>query len=457
MLWIGSCGRDTLIGEVEEKTGLKAVFSDGRTSRWRKDMERAEVVVIHLPAPAEVVREVLEAAGHRLPVVIRDPENSLDESLIGPPLASFRHLIGERDVEDLAAVVRSAVERGRSAGLGDPEPWRGMLIGESQAMRELRMLVGLTAPRQSTVLVTGESGTGKELVARAIHMASKRSAAELVPVNCGALPENLIEAELFGHVKGAFTGAVGNRTGRFEQAHRGTIFLDEVGEIPLPLQPKLLRVLQERQFQRVGSSETVQVDTRIVAASNIDLDLAVSQKRFREDLYYRLNVVPIRVPPLRERLSDVPLLAAHFIKNVCEREDLPAKRLTDSAMARLMEYGWPGNVRQLEHAIEMAVTLSGDRETIYLGDISLPERSPALPKEAEFRLPAGGVRLDEVMGRVEKLLLDQALESCGGNKAKAARALGLKRTTLIYKMKALEGQNCGADRLVCAGPPGPAR
>jgi transcriptional regulator with GAF, ATPase, and Fis domain len=249
----------------------------------------------------------------------------------------------------------------------------------------------------------------------------------------------LIEAELFGHVKGAFTGAIGNRSGRFEQAHRGTIFLDEVGEIPLALQPKLLRVIQERQFQRVGSSDTIQVDTRIVAASNVDLELAVSQNRFREDLYYRLNVVPIRVPALRERLSDVPLLAEHFIDRICQREDMPIKNLTDSALNRLMEYSWPGNVRQLEHALEMAVTMSGSRETIYVGDINLPRpQQNASFKPSEINLPAGGVRLEEVMGRVEKLLLEQALESCGGNKAKAARSLGLKRTTLIYKMKALE-------------------
>ncbi|MGH9594726.1 MAG: sigma 54-interacting transcriptional regulator, partial [Bryobacteraceae bacterium] len=248
----------------------------------------------------------------------------------------------------------------------------------------------------------------------------------------------------FGHVKGAFTGAIGNRNGRFEQAHRGTIFLDEVGEIPLALQPKLLRVIQERQFQRVGSSDTVQVDTRIVAASNVDLEMAVSQGRFREDLYYRLNVVPIRVPPLRERLSDVPLLAEHFIESICQREEMPVKNLTESALARLMEYEWPGNVRQLEHALAMAVILSGNRQTIYAGDINLPQRQQREPvRQSALRMPAGGVQLEEVMGRVEKLLLDQALESCGGNKAKAARSLGLKRTTLLYKMKALDEPELG--------------
>jgi DNA-binding NtrC family response regulator len=441
MLWIGSSCGDALIAQVEERTGLKATFSDGQTSRWKQEISRLRVVVIQLPMPREVVREVLDAAqgGTRpLPVVICDRDGSLDETLIHGSITHFRHLTGDQAIEDLGNEVRAAASS-RPADQGGTELWPSLLIGESHPMRELRVLIGLAGPRQSTVLITGESGTGKELVARALHMASKRAAAEMIPVNCGALPEHLIESELFGHVKGAFTGAIGNRNGRFEQSHRGTIFLDEVGEIPLALQPKLLRVIQERQFQRVGSSQTIQVDTRIVAASNVDLEVAVFQNRFREDLYYRLNVVPIRVPPLRERLSDVPLLADHFIESICRREEMPVKNLTDNALGRLMDYEWPGNVRQLEHALAMAVILSGNRQTIYAGDINLPHPQQQAPaKQSELSLPAGGVRLEEVMGRVEKLLLDQALESCGGNKAKAARSLGLKRTTLLYKMKALD-------------------
>jgi transcriptional regulator with GAF, ATPase, and Fis domain len=448
MLWIGSCGRDTLINQVEEETGLKATFSDGQPLKWNNGINHIPVMVIQLPMPREVVRQALTAA-HRasqpMQVFIYDRDRSLDETLIHPSVTHFRHLTGDLAVEDLKREVRAAASSRLPIPKGN-EPWKSILIGESQAMQELHVLIGLVGPRQSTVLVTGESGTGKELVARAIHMASKRAAAPLVPVNCGALPENLVEAELFGHVKGAFTGAIGNRSGCFEHAHRGTIFLDEVGEIPLALQPKLLRVIQERQFQRVGSSETIQVDTRIVAASNVDLELAISQNRFREDLFYRLNVVPIRVPPLRERLSDIPLLAEYFIDRICKREEMPVKRLSDNALNCLMEYQWPGNVRQLEHSLEMALMLSGTRETMYAGDIRLPQQQSqqASSTPSELRLPAGGVRLEEVMGRVEKLLLEQALESCGGNKAKAARSLGLKRTTLIYKMKALETPAQGA-------------
>jgi len=321
------------------------------------------------------------------------------------------------------------------------ESWSRLLIGESQPMRELRAIIRLAGPRQSTVLITGETGTGKERVAQAIHMASRRSGAPIVAVNCGALPEHLIEAELFGHTKGAFTGAVGPRMGRFEQAHRGTIFLDEVGETPLMLQPKLLRVLQERELQRVGSSETLKVDARIIAASNINLEQAVAQKRFREDLYYRLNVIPIRVPTLRERRGDIPLLATHFIEAVCRREDLPQKKLTAEALRRLMDFEWPGNVRQLEHAMEMAAALTGDRETIYLGDIDV-HLQPALREQSalEFPIdvPTDDLPFEDLMGKVEKLLLEQALRRHGGNKAKAAKALGLKRTTLLYKLKSQE-------------------
>ncbi len=194
----------------------------------------------------------------------------------------------------------------------------------------------------------------------------------MVAVNCAAIPENLVEAELFGHAKGAFTGATNPRSGHFEQAHRGTIFLDEIGELPLEAQSKLLRVLQERQIQRIGSSESLPIDTRVIAASNVDLHAAVEEKTFREDLLYRLNVVPVHVPPLRDRISDIPLLVDHFIDKVCLREGIEPKVLSPSALDRLTSYHWPGNVRQLEHAIEMAVTLAGNRDRLYLGDFQLP-------------------------------------------------------------------------------------
>jgi transcriptional regulator with GAF, ATPase, and Fis domain len=454
MLWI-SLGRDNALAEeVARHSGLKAVIAAADTPEWkRRDTRRCQVIVLELPASSAFVEEVLAAAHgavRPLPVVILDREGILDESLIGPSLSLFQHVIGERSAEEISIHVTAALQAAaQKSPFDSQEAWNRLLVGESQPMRELRAIIRLAGPRQSTVLITGETGTGKERVAQAIHMASRRSGAPMVAVNCGALPEHLIEAELFGHTKGAFTGAVGARMGRFEQAHRGTLFLDEVGETPLMLQPKLLRVLQERELQRVGSSETVKVDARIIAASNTNLDQAVAQRRFREDLYYRLNVIPIRVPTLRERRSDIPLLAAHFIERVCLREDLPQKKLTAEAMRRLTEFEWPGNVRQLEHAMEMAAALTGDRETIYLGDIdehlqsSTREPGSATSAGDDFPLdvPTDDLPFEDLMGKVEKLLLEQALRRHGGNKAKAAKALGLKRTTLLYKLK---GQECVA-------------
>jgi transcriptional regulator with GAF, ATPase, and Fis domain len=290
------------------------------------------------------------------------------------------------------------------------------------------------------VLITGESGTGKEMVARAIHMASGRTGANLVAVNCAAIPENLVESELFGHVRGAFTGAANDRTGRFEQAHRGSIFLDEIGEVPLEMQPKLLRVLQEREISRVGSSTPIQVDARVIAASNIDLEQAAAEKLFRADLLYRLNVVPIVVPPLRDRKSDIPLLAEHFLEKVCTREGLGAKTLSGDAMRRLRDYDWPGNVRQLEHSIEMAITLSGERTRLYSGDIQLPASRIGLaartfPVHAGAVAPNRELNLEKTVGRVEQLLIQEALQQYGGNKAKAASSLGIPRTTLLYKLR----------------------
>jgi len=455
MLWI-SLGTDTALAEeVARHSGLKAAFAAADTSEWKKrDTRRCRVIVLELPASSAFVQEVLTAAQDAvrpLPVVILDREGSLDESLIGPSLSLFQHVVGDRSAEEISTHVLAALHAAAAkCPFETQESWTRLLVGESQPMRELRAIIRLAGPRQSTVLITGETGTGKERVAQAIHMASRRSGAPMVAVNCGALPEHLIEAELFGHTKGAFTGAVGARIGRFEQAHRGTLFLDEVGETPLMLQPKLLRVLQERELQRVGSSETVKVDARIVAASNTNLDQAVAQRRFREDLYYRLNVIPIRVPTLRERRSDIPLLAAHFIERVCQREDLPQKKLTAEALRKLTEFEWPGNVRQLEHAMEMAAALTGDRETIYLGDIEMhlqpsarelgARELNATSSEYEFPLdvPTDDLPFEDLMGKVEKLLLEQALRRHGGNKAKAAKALGLKRTTLLYKLKGQE-------------------
>lgn len=445
ILWLRSNDRFEEVQALELETGLKVAVSSGDLANWRGLMHRVQVILVELPIAAAVIQETLQEAQNAvspLPVIIYDPEAQLDESLVRPPITVFRHVTERYTAGQLSAVVALAIEHaGKAAWVGgsEREPWRDLLIGDSRPMADLHAMIRLVSPRQSTVLITGETGTGKEMVARAIHMASKRSAGRLVAVNCAAIPENLVEAELFGHAKGGFTGAINDRPGRFEQAHRGTIFLDEVGEIPLAMQPKLLRVLQERELQRVGGSGTFQIDTRVIAASNVDLETAAAEKRFREDLLYRLNVVPIVVPPLRERISDIPLLAEHFVEKICRREELSPKRLSQDAVNRLMDYDWPGNVRQLEHAIEMAVTLSGEREKLFLGDIRLPD-AREIPSVGDTRinLRGNGINFDEVIGGVEKLLLQEALRKYNGNKAKAASFLGLPRTTLMYKIKAYE-------------------
>lgn len=435
VLWIASNPNGEVIDGFEQKTGFRVVVSDGQRVHWSSVEDRFRAVVIELPAEASIVQNAL-AQVHRtavpLPLVILDQDGILDESLVRPP-AMFHHVIGNQPIAELTLAIQSAPTPDSRR-----EPWMNLLVGASRPMQDLHSMIRMVGPRQTTVLIDGETGTGKEMVARAIHMASPRAKSELVAVNCAAIPENLVESELFGYARGAFTGAAMPRAGHFEQSHRGTIFLDEIGQLPLEAQSKLLRVLQERQIQRLGSSETIPVDTRVIAASNIDLQTAVEEKAFRDDLLYRLNVVPIHVPPLRDRVTDIPLLADHFIEKICLRENLPSKVLSSSALACLMDYNWPGNVRQLEHAIEMAVTLAGDRKRLYLGDFQLHHVRPAATEMPKIRVPAGGLNFEEVTARVEKLLLEEALRACGGNKAKAASILGMKRTTLHYKTKALE-------------------
>jgi transcriptional regulator with PAS, ATPase and Fis domain len=260
-------------------------------------------------------------------------------------------------------------------------------------------------------------------------------------VNCSALPETLLEAELFGHVKGAFTGAVNHRIGLFELANRSTIFLDEIGDMPLTLQAKLLRVLQEREFQRLGSSETVKIDVRVIAGTNADLPELIKQGKFREDLYYRLNVVPMVIPPLRDRASDIARLVEHFIEKICREEQIPLKQVSSETVARLSAHDWPGNVRQLENAVEKAIVLSGERPFLYPGDFPLPARMH--PEVLQFRsqafiaVPDHGFDFERTVGGIELNILEQALKKTHGNKKLAAEMLGLKRTTLSAKLKSL--------------------
>ncbi|MCL4851773.1 MAG: sigma-54 dependent transcriptional regulator [Bryobacteraceae bacterium] len=377
-----------------------------------------------------------------IPVVIQDAAASLAEAVRLVKLGAFSVIGADSEFAESNQVLDQLRQHAASV-TEEPneEPWRRLLVGKSRALRNVAEVIRLIGPRKCTVLISGETGTGKELIARAIHMASPRAHLPMISVNCSALPENLLEAELFGHVKGAFTGAVTQRAGRFEQAHRSTIFLDEIGDMPVSIQAKLLRVLQEREFQRLGSSETLRVDVRIIAASNADLLERVRQGRFREDLYYRLNVVPLASPPLRERTTDIPLLVEHFIQKACEQENLPPKRIATEAVEQLCGQPWPGNVRQLENTIEMAVALSGDRLFLQSSDLRLPApaRKVLLPdNRAIVAVPDEGLDYEATVGRFELSLLEQALKRTGGNKKQAAEILRLKRTTLAAKLKSLE-------------------
>jgi transcriptional regulator with GAF, ATPase, and Fis domain len=316
------------------------------------------------------------------------------------------------------------------------EAWRRPLVGGGSSMRVVSELIRLVSQRRCTVLITGETGSGKEVVAKAIHMASPRASQPMVSINCNAIPGELLEAELFGHVKGAYTGAFQNRTGRFEQANKGTLFLDEVGDMPFPLQAKLLRVLQEREIQRLGSSETVKVDVRVIAATNANLQKLVEQGKFRQDLFYRLHVAPIYVPPLRERREDIPLLVTHFLEKLCRNEQIPTKTIPRQIVEWLQSMSWPGNVRELENTIESAIAVSGDRPCLQMVDF------PALLGKASqpatlFAMPDDGIDYNAVVSRFERILLGEALRISGGRKKQAAAFLNLKRSTFSAKLDVL--------------------
>lgn len=322
------------------------------------------------------------------------------------------------------------------------------IIGESRVLKDVFRIVAKVAPTDSTVLVTGESGTGKELLVRALHAQSLRKDKPFVPVNCGAIPRELLESELFGHEKGAFTHAIRSRAGRFELADGGTIFLDEIGEMDLSLQVKILRVLQEKEFERVGGTQPKRADVRIVAATNRDLEKEVAEGRFREDLYYRLNVIPMHLPPLRERGRDVMLLADAFLDRFCKKKDRPVLNISDLARNMLLAYTWPGNVRELENFMErMSILCEGQSITpddlppkirSEVGEAPTPQPEPVAPGFAWPRLQDlrdRDLSLKEFLDAVEDRLLVEALEEAGHVKNQAAEILGIKRTTLIEKLK----------------------
>jgi two-component system response regulator PilR (NtrC family) len=423
-----------------KKEGLEVCTAGSRAEA--ADRLRAgpvELVLTDVQLPdgdgLEILRHV-KAASPETAVVVMTAYGTTEMAVAARKLGAEAYILKPFDVDELRIVVRDALanrrlreevvrlkrEVGQAYGLD-------RVIGVSEVMASLFEMVRAIAPTSSTVLVTGESGTGKELVARAIHGLSGRAEGPFVSINCGALPDTLLESELFGHVKGAFTDARQGKKGLFEAASGGTLFLDEVGETSPPMQVKLLRALQERRVRPVGGTEEIDVDVRVIAATNAPLEALVEQKRFREDLFYRLQVIPIRTPPLRERREDVPLLAQHFLERFAKEMGKRVAKISSDAMRQLQSYDWPGNVRELENVIERAVAF----ETT---EAVMPERLPEvvrLPGRAE-PLPAigNGFSLDAYLLSVEARLLDEALERSRGDRAVAARLLGVSLRSLRY-------------------------
>jgi len=449
LLWIRSAvpGPDYL-GVVDHLAGfILQVVKNPAEALDRLRVEIADVIFVEFPLAGREPAELLEAIQEihpRVPVLIRDPQGSVADAVRLLKLGAYHFMSGPLDSSELIEHLEMAAENARLAhvaGGRTAPPWKRLLVGESRPILDVEQIIQLAGPKRSTVLISGETGTGKEVVARALHMASPRAHLPMVAVNCSALPENLLEAELFGHVKGAFTGAIQQRIGRFEQAHNSTLFLDEIGDMPLDLQAKLLRVLQERELQRLGSSETIKIDVRIIAATNVDLRERVSQGAFREDLFYRLNVVPVEMPPLRQRASDIPLLVHHFLEKVCLEESIPAKGISRETVDRLLVYSWPGNIRQLQNAVEMAVVLSGDRRDLCPADFPLPAakaRKSLAVEPVHAVVPESGLDFDLAMADFQRSLLEQAIRRSGGNKTLAADLLRMKRTTLLAKLRTLE-------------------
>jgi DNA-binding NtrC family response regulator len=426
--------------------GFEVVEADtGEQALELLDQFAFDIVVTDLRLPGMDGTQVIEAARGRYPSIVAiviTGYGTVKDAVDAIKRGASDFIAKPFHFDELMHVLQKALEQGRlrseNAYLRSQLEERyqfGGILGRSRPMQVLFQLLETVAASSSTILVTGETGTGKEVAARAIHHNSPRRAHRFVALNCSAIPETLLEAELFGHVRGAFTGAVGARQGRFEQAHKGTLFLDEVGTMSQGLQMKLLRALQEREFERVGDNQTIKVDVRVIAATNSDLAKMVADGAFREDLYYRLNVIPIVLPPLRDRRDDIPLLVKHFLAKFAP-ESQP--RVSQEAMRALMAFAWPGNVRQLENAIERAVTLSSGRKEIDIGDLPPELQNSAAPTSAPYvDFPDEGLDMPAYLESIERDLIRRSLDRTSGNRNRAAELLRIKRTTLVEKLKRL--------------------
>ena len=444
---------------VDDEAPLRSLMAERLTERGF-DVSQAEsgeqalqlldqfafdVIITDLRLPGVDGTRVIEAALERYPGIVGivvTGYGTVKDAVEAIKKGASDFIAKPFQFDELMHVLQKALEQQRTASdlkhaqsqLEEKYQF-GSIIGKSRPMKALFQMLEAVAHSSSTILMSGETGTGKEVVARAIHYNSPRRAHRFVALNCSAIPETLLEAELFGHVRGAFTGAVGARQGRLEQAHKGTLFLDEVGTMSTALQMKLLRALQEREFERVGDNQTVKVDVRVIAATNSDLGRMVAEGAFREDLYYRLNVIPIQLPPLRDRRDDIPILVKHFLQKFAPGTSIIPSQ---GAMRLLMAFAWPGNVRQLENAIERAVALGAGRETIDIADLP-PEilESPQAGTPPFVDFPEDGMDMPAHLAAVELDLIRRALDRTSGNRNRAAELLRIKRTTLVEKLRRL--------------------
>ena len=441
----------TLMAERLADRGYEVAQADsGEKALELLDQFAFDIIICDLRLPGIDGTRVIESAVARYPgivAIVITGYGTVKDAVDAIKRGASDFIAKPFQFDELMHVLQKALEQRRLASENaylrsqlEERYQFGGILGRSRPMQALFQLLETVARSNSTILITGETGTGKEVVARAIHHNSPRRAHRFVALNCSAIPETLLEAELFGHVRGAFTGAVGTRQGRFEQAHKGTLFLDEVGTMSPALQSKLLRVLQEREFERVGDAHTIKIDVRIIAATHSDLAKMVADGTFREDLFYRLNVIPVQLPPLRERREDIPLLVQHFLQKL-GAEQVPPRSVTMSqeALRRLMTHPWPGNVRQLENMVERALAFSHGRTQIDVPDFG-PEiqQLSASAGDGATWLPDEGFDLERYIEGVELTLIKRSLERTQGNKVQAARLLNLKRTTLIEKLKRLE-------------------
>ncbi len=410
------------------------------------EREEIDLILLDLMLPGLSGREVLRQIRQRDPeqvVVVITAYSSIESAIGAMRDGAFHYIPKPFKNEEVLLTVRKGLEQRRlrheNRSLREQLARRysfDQILGKSQPMQQVYELIQLASPAKSNILVLGESGTGKELVAKAIHHHSRRADGPFVTVNSGSMPGDLLESNLFGHVKGAFTGAIAAKKGLFEVADGGSIFFDEIGNIPLDIQAKLLRVIQEKEFMRVGAIENIRVDVRIIAATNAALSDMVAQEKFREDLYYRLNVITIQLPPLRKRTEDIPLLAQHFLARFATENEKAIREITPQAMELMLDYPWPGNVRELENVIERATVLSSGE---WLGVDLLPGnvRRSDPPSYSAVVLPANGLPFKEAVSDFERQLIVKALQTAGGVQKRAAELLQVKPTTLHEMMKRL--------------------